>query len=144
MPNQAALPLGFRAPQQPLWPPGSPEWAVSRGRGREVGGGHRRTGVQRTPMSECQGDLIRRVPTECAAFVYAPTMPGAAVVPFDVGESPATVLTVTGTDGVQYEVKIATLVMGAIDTGMKNPLDGMPIFNLQTQVLVQVKRKTDG
>jgi len=71
-------------------------------------------------------------------------MPGAAVVPFDVGESPATVLTVTGTDGVQYEVKIATLVMGAIDTGMKNPLDGMPIFNLQTQVLVQVKRKTDG
>ena len=65
-------------------------------------------------------------------------MPGPLA--FEVKESPPTVMMVTGTDGQRYEVKIAVVVMGVNDTGITNPLDGMPIFNMASQAVVQITR----
>ncbi len=40
-------------------------------------------------------------------------------------------------------MKIAILVMGVVDTGMTNPIDLLPIFNVASQVILQVKQKAD-
>jgi hypothetical protein len=62
-------------------------------------------------------------------------------VAFEVQESPPIVVIVTGSDGARCEVKIATLILGVTDTGLLNPLDQLPLFNLNIQPIVQVKRK---
>jgi hypothetical protein len=67
-----------------------------------------------------------------------------SVVTFEADQSPPTVVTVTGADGVKYEVKLASVVTSVVDTGIRNPLDDVPIFSIQTQTVVQVKRKPDG
>jgi hypothetical protein len=68
----------------------------------------------------------------------------AGPVHFEVENSPATVVVVTGSDGQRYEARIALLIMGASDTGLLSPLDGLPVFNIATQVVAQVKRVANG
>jgi hypothetical protein len=57
--------------------------------------------------------------------------------------SPATELVITTADGTRYDVRIALIVQGALDTGIKNPLDNMPIFNINMTTAIQITRKTD-
>jgi hypothetical protein len=72
---------------------------------------------------------------------YFPGMP-IQVVPFEIAEKGVTVVHVTGTDGKQYEVRVGVMVNGVIDLGQKNPLDDMPIFNLQANMVSATKLKT--
>ncbi|HXX65570.1 MAG TPA: hypothetical protein VEK07_00195 [Polyangiaceae bacterium] len=65
------------------------------------------------------------------------------VVNHRVKEQGVTVLDVTGTDGIEYEVKLALLIPLVFDTGQRNPIDGLPIFNVQANTAVQVTRKTN-
>ena len=60
---------------------------------------------------------------------------------FTVDEAPPTLVTVTAQDGTKYLVKMATMVVAVQDTGIKNPLDGLPVFNLQAQVVTQTAVK---
>ena len=84
----------------------------------------------------------RRLLAGAQASEYGRTMPGP--VAYEVENAPATVVVITGLDGQRYEARIALLVMGAVDTGLVNPLDGLPVFNLVTQALTQVKRVAHG
>jgi hypothetical protein len=68
----------------------------------------------------------------------------AGPVTVEVETSPPTVVVVKTADGQRYTVKIALIVTGGADTGLRNPLDDMPIINLVTQTVVQITRKTDG
>ena len=62
---------------------------------------------------------------------------------FEVTDSPATTIKITGQDGQKYEVKMALVITSAFDTGQVNPLDGMPMFQLPVQVAVQIKKVDD-
>ncbi|MGD0679672.1 MAG: hypothetical protein ABSC94_30160 [Polyangiaceae bacterium] len=63
------------------------------------------------------------------------------IVKHAVRESGVTVIDVTGSDGAQYEMRIALIVPVVFDTGMRNPLDDTPIFNIQANTAVQIVRK---
>jgi hypothetical protein len=71
-------------------------------------------------------------------------MPAGASLQFHQEDNPITTVSITGPDGVQYEVKLALLVQMIMETGMTNPIDGMPMFNIVAQTATQVKRKTNG
>ena len=62
---------------------------------------------------------------------------------FTVDDAPATLVTVTTPDGAKYVVKMATMVVGVQDTGVKNHLDGTPIFNIEAQVVTQTAPKAN-
>lgn len=64
-------------------------------------------------------------------------------VKFEVLQTNPTVLKVTGSDGIDYEVKMALLIQSVIDTGMKNPLDGLPVLQSAAQVITQIKLWTN-
>jgi hypothetical protein len=53
-------------------------------------------------------------------------------------------VSVTAQDGQKYEIEMALIVQGVIDTGQENPLDGLPMFQIASQIVTQVKRQTDG
>lgn len=72
------------------------------------------------------------------------SVPQPVVVDFKVESNPATVLTVTGADGARYEVRLAMILTQVADSGIKNPLDNMPIFNIAAATATHVTRKTDG
>jgi hypothetical protein len=71
------------------------------------------------------------------------TPPTPTPVAFEVKNTAPTILIVTGSDGVRYEVQVAVLVMAIMDTGLKNPIDQMPVFGLTSQLMTQIRRKTD-
>jgi hypothetical protein len=66
-------------------------------------------------------------------------MPG--TVEFKVEQAPATVVLITGADGQQYEMRAAIMVQAVVDTGQVNPLDGLPVFNVVSQVLAQLQKR---
>jgi hypothetical protein len=76
--------------------------------------------------------------------MYAGTMPAGALLVFQQEDKPVTTVHVTGSDGLQYEIKLALMVQAVVETGITNPIDDMPLFNIVAQTLLQVKRKTDG
>jgi hypothetical protein len=49
---------------------------------------------------------------------------------------------VTAADGTKYEIKLALLIPIVIDTGMVNPIDNVPIFNIPANIVAQITRKT--
>ena len=53
-------------------------------------------------------------------------------------------VSVTTQDGQKYQIDIAIVVQGVMDTGQENPLDGMPMFQIASQLVTQVKRQSDG
>jgi len=53
-------------------------------------------------------------------------------------------VSVTAQDGQKYQIEMALIVQGVVDTGQDNPLDGLPMFQIASQIVTQVKRKTDG
>jgi hypothetical protein len=65
-------------------------------------------------------------------------LPTPVPVDFTTKETTPIVLEVKGADGKRYEVRMALLVTNVIDSGTRNPLDGMPILQMGTQVVVQV------
>jgi hypothetical protein len=65
-------------------------------------------------------------------------------VNYEVESHPPTVVLVTAADGTKYELQIAILILGVMDLGIKNPIDQMPLFSLQSQVVTQTKRRTNG
>jgi len=67
-------------------------------------------------------------------------MPGQPVR-FTVKDNPATVIEVITSDGKAYEIKIALIVPFVFDTGMRSPLDGLPIFHCPAQAAIQVTPK---
>jgi hypothetical protein len=67
----------------------------------------------------------------------------AATVQFSVKEAPATIVAVTGADGERYEIRIALLVRGVVDTGQLSPLDGLPMFSVSSQVISKTERQKD-
>ena len=69
--------------------------------------------------------------------------PGPGPLAFTIEDAPATVLKVTGPDVQRYEVKVALLVISVVDSGLKNPLDQLPIFNVNAQPVIQMKKVTD-
>lgn len=56
---------------------------------------------------------------------------------------PTTVVVTTG-DGQTFDLQMAIVVLGVVDQGITNPLDGLPIFQVATQLVMQVKRHADG
>jgi hypothetical protein len=72
-------------------------------------------------------------------------MPPLVPVPFESKEPPAkTTVLVTAQDGQKFELQVAVIVLGVADQGMTNPLDGMPIFQIASQIVTRVTRHTDG
>lgn len=72
------------------------------------------------------------------------TMTAAKPLKFLVRETPPTVIDVVGADGTQYELRIAVVVSGIFDHGLVNPLDQLPILNINAQIASQVKKVTSG
>jgi hypothetical protein len=70
-------------------------------------------------------------------------MPPLQQVTHTVKTNGTTELEVSTADGKKYEVKLGLLVPIVIDTGMVNPIDNAPIFNIPVNIVVQVKHKTD-
>ena len=79
-----------------------------------------------------------RRPTVCTT-----SMPGPGPTTFTTKSQGTTTLEVTTGDGVVYEVKLALLIPVVFDTGLRNPIDDMPIFTIPTNAVVQVKRLAD-
>jgi hypothetical protein len=65
-------------------------------------------------------------------------------VQFEVKESTKATIWVTTPDGQRFEVQMAIMVLGVQDQGLTNPLDGLPIFQVASQLVMQVKRRSDG
>ena len=65
-------------------------------------------------------------------------------VPFEVKETPSSVIVVTAPDGKKYEIRFAMMVLGVSDQGVTNPLDGLPIFNFASQIVTQTKLLPNG
>ena len=63
---------------------------------------------------------------------------------FTPKESAQGLVVVTTADGQRYEVRLAMVVTAVSDTGHRNPLDGLPMFQITTQIVSQITRKTDG
>jgi hypothetical protein len=59
------------------------------------------------------------------------------------GQPAKTTVLVTGQDGQQFEIQVALIVLGVLDQGILNPLDGVPIFQVASQIVMQVKRRSD-
>lgn len=53
-------------------------------------------------------------------------------------------IVVTGTDGQEYEIRMGVLVQDVVDMGQVNPLDDLPIFNLQATLVSATARKSHG
>jgi hypothetical protein len=53
-------------------------------------------------------------------------------------------IVVTTSDGQKYDLALAVLIHGVMDQGVVNPLDGLPILQVASQLLMQVKRHVDG
>jgi hypothetical protein len=71
-------------------------------------------------------------------------MAAGAPLSFEQESKPIATVVVTNSDGVRYEIKLALLVQAVMETGMTNPIDDMPLFNIAAQTVVQITRKTDG
>jgi hypothetical protein len=69
-------------------------------------------------------------------------MPGPAQ--YVVEAAPSTTLVVTLENGNRYEVKMAMVVQAVFDTGQTNPLDGMPLLQIVSQVVTQTQQRQDG
>jgi len=67
-------------------------------------------------------------------------MPG--TVEFKVEQAPATVVAITGADGQVYELRVAVMIQAVVDTGQTNPLDGLPLFNVVSQVMSQLQKRS--
>ncbi len=65
-------------------------------------------------------------------------------VQFEIKEQTPVTIMVTTQDGQAFELNIAVMVLGVTDQGLTNPLDGMPIFQVASQMVMQVKRHSDG
>jgi hypothetical protein len=66
-------------------------------------------------------------------------------VPFEQEGSPGkTTVVVTMQDGQKFEIQLALVVLGVADQGMANPLDGMPMFQVASQVVTRVSRRANG
>ena len=42
--------------------------------------------------------------------------------------------------GVKYDLSMAIMVLRVLDQGIVNPLDGLPIFQVVSQIVMQVKK----
>jgi hypothetical protein len=65
-------------------------------------------------------------------------------VQIEVKEPTQVTIVVTTHDGQKYDLDIAVLILGVLDQGIVNPLDGMPVFQVASQQFMQVKRHVDG
>lgn len=65
-------------------------------------------------------------------------------VQFEVKDNAPMTIVVTTSDGQKYDLALAVLIHGVMDQGVVNPLDGLPILQVASQLLMQVKRHVDG
>ena len=66
-------------------------------------------------------------------------------VAFEVKEPTAkTTVLITAQDGQKFELQLALIVLGVGDQGITNPLDGLPLFQVASQIVMQVRRHVDG
>lgn len=70
---------------------------------------------------------------------------GATGVPvgFEVRDAKPSTVLVSGQDGQIYEVKVALMISNVIEQPMRNPIDGLPIFQLGIQPVIQVRLKAN-
>lgn len=65
-------------------------------------------------------------------------------VQFEVKDQAPMTIVVTTNDGRKYDLNLAVMVLGVMDQGLTNPLDGMPIFQVASQIVMQAKSHVDG
>ena len=85
-----------------------------------------------------------QLPTRIGPVYWRENMGNPGPVQFETKDSARATVLVTTQDGQKFDVQMAILVLGVLDQGVKNPLDGLPIFQVASQVLMQVKRHPDG
>jgi hypothetical protein len=76
--------------------------------------------------------------------LYSVLMGVPVPVQFDPKSTPSATIVVATHDGQKFDLKMAILVYSVVDQGLTNPLDGMPIFQVASQIVMQVERHIDG
>jgi len=65
-------------------------------------------------------------------------------VQFDVEQAKNVTIVVTAQNGKRYNLDMAVLVLQVTDSGIVNPLDQLPIFQVTSQIVTRVTEHTDG
>jgi hypothetical protein len=64
-------------------------------------------------------------------------------VQFEIKEQVPVTLVVTTSDGQKYDLLAAIVIHGVSDQGVINPIDGTPLLQLASQLVMQVRRHAD-